>query len=68
MTAAMQAISYAMVANTLKCARGRPKGFIRDKPSTATGAPSEHRAQRCWVRQVDAGDTDDGLGRDLADL
>jgi hypothetical protein len=33
------------------------------KHSTATIAPSGHRAQGCWVRQVDAGDTDDGLPR-----
>ena len=29
----------------------------------ATGAPSGHRARGCWVRQVDAGDLDDGLPR-----
>src|SRR5690349_9549830 len=29
--------------------------------SAGTGAPSRHRAQGCWVRQVDAGDTDDRL-------
>ena len=29
----------------------------------ATGAPSGHRAQGCWVRQIDAGDLDDGLPR-----
>ena len=29
----------------------------------ATSAPSGHRAQGCWLRQVDAGDLDDGLPR-----
>ena len=29
----------------------------------ATGVPSGHRAQECWLRQVDAGDLDDGLPR-----
>ena len=29
----------------------------------ATCAHSGHRAQGCWVRQVDAGDHDDGLPR-----
>ena len=33
------------------------------KHSTATGAPSGHRGQVCWVRQVHAGDLDDGLPR-----
>jgi hypothetical protein len=32
-------------------------------PLAATGAPSGHRAQGCWVRQVDAGDLHDGLPR-----
>jgi hypothetical protein len=31
--------------------------------SAATGAPSGHRAQGFWARQIDAGDTDDGLPR-----
>ena len=37
--------------------------LLLGKHSTATGAPSGHRAQGCWVRQVDARDLDDGLPR-----
>ena len=60
----MQVISYAMVTNIEKRARGRPKGFIPDEAlEPPISAPSGHRAQGCWARQVDAGDLDDGLPR-----
>jgi hypothetical protein len=52
-----------MVTNISKRPRDVRKALSPTKLSTATGAPSGHRAQGCWVRQVDAGDTDDGLAR-----
>jgi hypothetical protein len=53
-----------MVTNNCEAPpRTSKKALSPTKHSTATGAPSGHRAQGCWVRQVDAGDTDDGLPR-----
>jgi hypothetical protein len=63
MTAAMQGVSYAVVTNISKRAEDVQKALSATKHSTATGAPSGHRTQGCWVRQVDAGDTGDGLPR-----
>ena len=59
----MQNISYAMVTNILKRARGRPKGFIPDEALDRYRRSFRTPRSRMLVRQVDAGDTDDGLPR-----
>jgi hypothetical protein len=59
----MQWVSYAVVTNISKRPPGRPEGFIPTKHSTATGAPSGHRAQGWCGRKIDARNLDDGLPR-----